>query len=130
MAAVFVAVLLWIRLWLRTFASVLVSCSRTGTGSMAAALEMLGYRTYHFCASLVQLDPTGGGNHKVDCRFADAFDAHTGMAPSLVYKELAARYPDAKFVLTTRDACEWGRAMVRFTQANQKIHWSVPLDFF
>jgi hypothetical protein len=91
-----------------------IGLSRTGTTSITTALSSLGYTTYHFCAELVKLRPHRAPT--VNRVFADAFDAQTDFAPALVYQELAALYPDARFILTTRKPTEWGEAMVRFTQ--------------
>jgi hypothetical protein len=102
-----------------------VGLSRTGTTSMTVALDALGYAVYHFCAPLVDLAAPPG--QRLRRRYADCFDAHTDFAPALVYRELAAAYPTARFVLTTRDPAEWGRAMVRFTQGSAFNHWVLRL---
>eukprot|EP00729_Bicosta_minor_P008110 gene8110-20140_t len=80
-----------------------IGLSRTGTTSITTALTQLGYSSYHFCSELVQLDFNGTGSHKVN--------------------KCARLYPDSKFILTTRDEHQWGKAMVRFTQTNVKNHW-------
>ena len=99
-----------------------IGLSRTGTSSITTALSRMGLRVYHFCAELVVLHAGGAGPlHSVNTVYADAFDAHTDFAAALVYKELAALYPDACFVLTTRQPAQWGEAMVRFTQTNRKV---------
>jgi hypothetical protein len=80
--------------------------SRTGTNSLNAALEALGYRALHYPPPqqvMVQ---------------AEEYDALTD-TPVIPYMEaLDARYPSALFVLTVRDIDEW--------LASCRAHWGQP----
>ncbi|KAI8332015.1 P-loop containing nucleoside triphosphate hydrolase protein [Chlamydoabsidia padenii] len=95
--------------------------SRTGTLSLHHALEKLGYPTHHVI--MVRDDPDQDYNvwvrafdnpedhedewEKVYGKYSAAIDHPT----SGFYKELSARYPDAKVILTVRSAESWFRSM-------------------
>ncbi len=87
---------------------------RTGTLSLKAALEVLGFGPcYHMYELLQHLD------HAADWRRAAAGDAHALRRPLASYRstvdwpgcafwrELAAEYPSAKVVLSVRPAQRW-----------------------
>ncbi len=84
---------------------------KTGTSSMTVALRELGYRV------------TGpNGVHDPDIaenlwsiieRAVTEYDAFQDNPWPIVYKELDARYPGSKFILTERDADGWIRSQVK-----------------
>ena len=138
------ALLVWIllvdgTLWVRPLGPrkkrkvFVIGLSRTGTTSITAALNGLGWRTYHFFRHLVAWDPQTGRPTTVPAA-ADAFDGFTDIAPTLVFEELVDRHPDALFVQTTRPAKQWGEAMIRFTggQPNRMLflYHPVPNTFY
>eukprot|EP00939_MAST-03C_sp_MAST-3C-sp1_P000192 g192.t1 len=90
--------------------------SRTGTTSMTAALNALGFETHHFCGPLVSLDRECVPHLRSE--YAAGLDAHTDLAPALVVDQLVETYAggdvDAYFVYTTRPRTEWAQAMLRF----------------
>lgn len=69
-----------------------IGLSRTGTTSLAMALEVLGYRTKH--APL----------HVWDIA---AHDATTDISVAARYRFLDRMFPGAKFILTVRDLARW-----------------------
>lgn len=81
-----------------------IGLQRTGTTTLASAMRLLGYRSTHFPADLWD-DP--------DAAVLDEYDALFDNPIPLIYKDLDARFPGSKFVLTTRDeegwlrSCEW-----------------------
>ncbi|MEQ9314326.1 MAG: sulfotransferase, partial [Henriciella sp.] len=87
---------------------------RTGTLSMKAALEQLGYTKCHHMLEVFpsdrQLDAWhgigGGGTPDWDDIF-DGFQASVDFPSSAYWRELAAHHPDAKIVLTTRSFDSW-----------------------
>jgi len=93
-----------------------IGLSRTGTTSMTVALDRLGWKTYHALIHLAKYPLLGETDKqaRVVKRWAEAFDAFTDIPPSTVYRELAELYPDARFVLTTRDPDAWAKSMVSF----------------
>ena len=90
---------------------------RTGTLSMKAALEQLGYVKCHHMlevfASADQLrmwDEIGrGGEPDWDTVF-DGFQASVDFPSSAYWRELAEHYPDAKVILTTRSFESWHKS--------------------
>ena len=102
--------------------ALVLGMSRTGTMSMKTALDQLGYKTLH--ASNVHETPGGWmyWNEAIDAKFygkgkpyaKPEFDkllknytAISDMPAILFVDELLAAYPDAKVVLTNRNADDW-----------------------
>jgi len=87
---------------------------RTGTLSMKAALEQLGYDKCHHMMevfpSAAQLDAwhriSQGEAPDWDAVF-EGFEASVDFPSSGYWRELAAHYPDAKIILTTRSFESW-----------------------
>jgi hypothetical protein len=69
-----------------------IGISKTGTTSLHAALEILGYRSVHFPVTMSEIDSHDAASDiSVACRFA----------------ELDKLYPGSKFILTVRDLNQW-----------------------
>jgi hypothetical protein len=90
---------------------------RTGTLSQKVALEMLGLQPcYHMVNVLADLDKVQQwrraleGDGQWDEIFEDS-QATVDWPGSYHYAELAERYPDAKVLLSVRDADAWERSM-------------------
>jgi hypothetical protein len=78
---------------------------KTGTTSMAAALRILGYRVK---GSFGCRDPHIAGNVlRRATKLAQRFDAFQDNPWPVLYKELDARFPGSKFILTVRDPESW-----------------------
>jgi len=100
---------------------------RTGTLSMKAELERLGYRKCHHMtevfSSAAQVDHWHaialGETPDWDAIF-EGYEASVDFPSSAYWRELAAHYPDAKVVLTLRDADSW------YESARQTI-WAITL---
>jgi 3'-phosphoadenosine 5'-phosphosulfate (PAPS) 3'-phosphatase len=91
-----------------------IGLSKTGTTSLAHALELLGYKTRDY-PGLVHYSP--GDLTSIDGSLLDAYDALTDTPIPSFYRELDARYPDAKFILTIRDGEGWLKSCKKqFTQ--------------
>ncbi len=89
---------------------------RTGTLSMKAALETLGYdKCHHMVEVLMPKDQTqldywdqvGKGEQPAWDKIFDGYQACVDFPSSVYWKELADTYPDAKVVLTVRDFESW-----------------------
>ena len=81
-----------------------IGLSKTGTSSLARALEILGYRTKDYLGiSRYVL----GDLSSVDLAAVDAHDALTDTPIPSFFRELDARYPGSKFILTVRDREGW-----------------------
>ncbi|MFC4116515.1 sulfotransferase family protein [Nonomuraea zeae] len=87
---------------------------RTGTASLRAALDLLGFGPcYHMSVVIAQpyrvrqwLDVGEGRSRDWDEVFA-GFRSAVDWPAAAYWRELAARYPDAKVVLTVRDPERW-----------------------
>ena len=72
-----------------------IGLSRTGAKSLHEALEILGYRSL-FVTTYEELE-----------RGLPSFDAFTHTPLAAVYKDLDRRFPNSKFILTTREQSSW-----------------------
>jgi hypothetical protein len=87
---------------------------RTGTLSLKAALERVGYGPcYHMIEVLTApergrhwLEPGPGGSRDWDAIFA-GYRATVDWPAAAFWRELVERYPDAKVLLSLRDADRW-----------------------
>lgn len=84
---------------------------KTGTTSLAVALRKLGYRV---------TGPNGVRDPKIEQNvqklvheLVPQFDAFQDNPWPIVYKELDARYPGSKFILTLRDSNSWIQSQVK-----------------
>jgi hypothetical protein len=87
---------------------------RTGTLSLKLALEHLGFgKCYHMSEMLSQIRnhlplwiETAKGNPQWDTIFA-GYQSTTDYPGCMFWRELVAKYPEAKVILSTRDAERW-----------------------
>jgi hypothetical protein len=90
---------------------------RTGTLSQKVALEMLGLGPcYHMVNVLGDLDQAEGWAQALEgqARWDEIFEGHESTVDwpgSFFYQELAAYYPEAKIVLSTREPASWEKSM-------------------
>ena len=92
-----------------------IGLSKTGTTSLARALEILGYRTKDFIG-VKEYRP--GRLDCIDLDVIDANDAFTDTPIPSFYRELDQRYPNSKFILTIRDMDGWLKSCKKqFTRA-------------
>jgi hypothetical protein len=83
-----------------------IGLSKTGTTSLFAALDQLGYRsaTYRHMRAL-GLEDWFEGNFATD--YLAGYDAATDLPLAVFYPQLDERYPGSKFVLTVRELDSW-----------------------
>ncbi|MBI3154319.1 MAG: hypothetical protein HYZ20_02825 [Burkholderiales bacterium] len=81
-----------------------IGLSKTGTSSLAQALQRLGYRTKDCMGALRYLP---GDLASIDLDTVLAHDALTDTPIPSFYRELDARFPGSKFILTVRDRAGW-----------------------
>jgi hypothetical protein len=74
--------------------------SRTGTRSLAAGLDLLGFPCVHYPDPALMLD----GAYEDALR---GFRAATDITVGVFFRELDAAYPGSRFVLTVRDLDPW-----------------------
>lgn len=89
-----------------------IGIGRTATKSLTAALEILGYNCVHWMPDrATALEVVTGA--KVS-RIVEQKEAVIDMIlPLIYYREYVDRFPDAKFILTTRETESWLRSMKR-----------------
>lgn len=90
---------------------------RTGTTSMKEALELLGFDKCHNMSEVLPspaqiryFDQLSRGERPDWDEVFTGFEAAVDWPSVTYYKELMAHYPDAKVILTTRDASGWHRS--------------------
>lgn len=87
-----------------------IGLSKTGTSSLAQALQILGYRT---------LDNMGAGRYvagdlsSIDLATVEAYEALTDTPIPSFYRELDRRFPGSKFILTVRDRAGWLKSCMK-----------------
>ncbi len=87
-----------------------IGLSKTGTSSLAQALQILGYKT---------LDNMGASRYvagdlsSIDLATVEAHEALTDTPIPSFYRELDARYPGSKFILTVRDRPGWLKSCMK-----------------
>ena len=90
---------------------------RTGTASLKAALEILGYDPTHHMfevmASKEQMalwHAIGAGSEPDWDKVYDGFPAAVDFPTASYWRELTGHYPDAKVILTVRSADSWWKS--------------------
>ncbi len=81
-----------------------IGLSKTGTTSLTAALQRLGYRAKHFPIRMIRYSD---GVLSFDRSVAARYDALSDLPVARFYKELDALFPDACFILTIRQLDDW-----------------------
>ncbi len=81
-----------------------IGLARTGTTSLAKALELLGYKSVHVECNVMEIsDDTFSINKDV----IEDNDAIVGTPLCPCYETLAKNYPDSLFILTIRESESW-----------------------
>jgi len=93
-----------------------IGLSKTGTTSLAHALEILGYKTRDY-PGITQYRASDLSS--VDLNMVDAHDALTDTPIPSFYRELDRKYPNSKFILTIRDSEGWLTSCKK--QFNEKL---------
>lgn len=93
-----------------------IGLSKTGTSSLARALDILGYRTRDYLG-VTRYSP--GDLSSIDLAVLDTNDAFTDTPIPSFYRELDTHYPGSKFILTVRDTDGWLQSCKK--QFNQKL---------
>jgi hypothetical protein len=84
--------------------------SKTGTSSLHAALQILGFYGLHFDRDRLN-EILSGQVTQPNFRCYDDVDVVTDLPSAYFYRELAAAYPDSKIILTVRDLDAWWRSV-------------------
>lgn len=87
-----------------------IGFQKTGTSSMGKALEYLGYSV---CGAVGLRDPDIPNNIKsIAFDQIEKYDAFQDNPWPILYKELDAKYPGSKFILTRRNTESWINSVV------------------
>jgi hypothetical protein len=84
-----------------------IGFQKTGTTSMAAALELLGYRVTSIYGQDDALDELRRSYVARGLEIAETVDAVQDMPWPLIFRELDAAFPGARFILTWRETDRW-----------------------
>ncbi len=97
-----------------------IGLSKTGTTSLARALEILGYRTRD-CMGVTQY--RRGDLESIDLEEIERYDAFTDTPIPSFYRELDERYPGSRFILTVREEGPWlASCRKQFTPRHAEKH--------
>jgi hypothetical protein len=109
-----------------------IGLSKTGTTSLANALQILGYRTRD---NMGVSEYTAGDLSSLDLDVVQAFEALTDTPIPSFYRELDAKFPGSKFILTVRDADGWLTSCKKqftqsFAERQTNAHKRLFLDLY
>lgn len=82
-----------------------IGMPRTGTTSLNAALEVLGFSSLHFAHDETTIRELRDGNYRLSV--LDRYDALTNLPACSVYPQLDTAFPGSKFILTVRGIDDW-----------------------
>lgn len=109
-----------------------IGLSKTGTTSLANALQILGYKTKD---NMGVVNYAKGDIGSVDLDFVETHDALTDTPIPSFYRELDARYPGSKFILTARESEGWLMSCKkqftdRFAKVQTDAHTRLFMDLY
>ena len=113
---------------------------RTGTLSLTEALEILGYKPYHYIdfnhASTWEKLAEGSvsPDDVIDVIVQDGYDAVLENPTCDIYRDFMRRFPNAKVILTVRDTPEifessWKTLFKTMSITEEPFRWSFPSPF-
>jgi hypothetical protein len=97
-----------------------IGLNKTGTSSLAQALEILGYRTLHddFVARRA-IEKEAARGLKI-LSTLNQYRAFADIPFDSLFRELDEAYPGSRFVLTTRDPRDWLRSREQHVKRNRR----------
>ncbi len=99
-----------------------VGLSRTGTTSLAEALNLLGIKTIHFPSDRNTLKELKSGNYKLTV--LENFQGAVDISVAPYYAQFDKTYPHSKFILTVRPLETWIKSVERHWHLAER--WSGP----
>eukprot|EP00980_Cylindrotheca_fusiformis_P013704 scaffold3519_cov60-Cylindrotheca_fusiformis.AAC.2 len=113
---------------------------RTGTMSLTEALNMLGYKTYHYLdlshhqAWADLADGKKSSKEIIEMIVGEGYNATLENPTSDIYQDLLLAYPNAKVILTVRDTPEafcksWKTLLDTMVITEQTFSWTFPSFF-
>lgn len=82
-----------------------IGMPKTGTTSLHAALQILGFRSLHFPHDPVTVAELRAGNYRLSV--LNHYDALSDVPISAIFAQLDQVYPNSRFILTVRDVNGW-----------------------
>ena len=109
-----------------------IGLSKTGTSSLAQALQILGFRTKDYPGISRY---AAGDLSSVDMDVVHAHEALTDTPIPSFYRELDRRFPGSKFILTVRDRAGWLKSCMkqfneRFAALQNDAHKQLFIDLY
>ncbi|MFW5760159.1 MAG: sulfotransferase family protein [Cyclobacteriaceae bacterium] len=99
---------------------------KTGTSSLDKALQLLGYKVAGY--ELAFNDALFKGEVDSMMNYLQNYDAAQDLPWAVLYKELFQHYPDAKFILTVRDANAWIKSYITHYNNNSFRYYAKGQD--
>jgi len=84
-----------------------IGLQKTETTSLSSALEILGYKTIQSPRKILKYN---GNELSIDYSKMNGYDAFLDIPIVYFYKELDKKFPNSKFILTTRDLDKWTKS--------------------
>jgi hypothetical protein len=97
--------------------------SKTGTKSLNAALQLLGFDVRHYPIDMTTAREVVGNRPYSILRRCDGL---TDLHAAVRFRTLDARYPGSKFVLTTREKASWLDSCRRHFEISRPENWREP----
>lgn len=94
--------------------------SKTGTSSLAEALNRLGVRTIHYPSDASTFECLGNGRYRLP--ILEEYQGAVDIPIAPFYAQLDAEYPGSRFVLTVRERESWLRSV--------ELHWKLMMDWW
>jgi hypothetical protein len=82
-----------------------IGLSRTGTGSLSSALNILGWKTIHFPSDSLTFQNLCYGNFNLP--ILQSYNAITDTPAAAYFAQFDITFPGSKFILTVRDVDTW-----------------------
>lgn len=102
-----------------------VGLSKTGTYSLHCACQVLGFSSQHWAYTRRTIQ-YGHNGVEIDFSKFEPFDAFFDTPVARIYKELDAKFPGSKFILTERDTDDWLRSYKIFFEPNSPSNSKTP----
>ncbi|MEA2563615.1 MAG: hypothetical protein QOH06_5119 [Acidobacteriota bacterium] len=94
--------------------------SKTGTSSLAEALNVLGIRTIHYPSDDSTYECLRNGRYRLP--ILEEYQGAVDIPVAPFYAQLDAEYPGSRFVLTVREPAAWLRSV--------ELHWELMMDWW
>lgn len=97
-----------------------IGLNKTGTYSLAEALNVLGVKTIHYPHDIITYNEIISGNYNLS--FLKEYDGCTDLTLVSYYVQLDQIFPNSKFILTIRDEASWLRSIENHYAKNSRLY--------